>query len=85
MSGFNHPAAGFEIWVGSLFLDLLPSLLYVGSVIMLFHNFLSWFASITLVAAKVLFYVVRPVDHDFVQYNFKLGDVMSVRPCYDNR
>ena len=52
---------------------------------MLFHNFLSWLASITLIAAKMLVYVVWPVDHDLVQYSFKLGNVMSVRPCYDNR
>jgi hypothetical protein len=85
MSGFNDPAAGFEIWVGFLFQNLLPSLFYVRNVIMLFDEFLSWLASVTLVAAKMLVYVVWPVDHDLVQYSFELGNVMSVRPRYDNR
>ena len=85
MRRLNDPSAGFEIWIFLLLLNLLPAPLYVRDVITVFDNFLGWLASITLVSAKVLLNVIGTIDHDLVQYHLELGDVMSVRPGYDNR
>jgi len=85
MRCLNDPSAGFEIWVGLFFLNLFSALLYVRDVITLLDNFLGWLASITLISAKMLLNVIRTVDHDLVQHRPKLGNIMSVRPGYDNR
>jgi hypothetical protein len=84
MRCLHNPSAGFEIRVGSLFLNLFAALLYVRDVMMLFDNFLGWLASITFICAKMLHYVVGAVDHDFIEHHLKLGDIMPVRSCYDN-
>jgi hypothetical protein len=80
-----HPSASFEIRVGFLFLDLFPALFYVRDVMMFFDNFLGWLARIAFVCAKVLHNIVGAVDHDFIEHYLKLGDIMSVCPCYDYR
>lgn len=85
MRCLHNPSAGFEIWIGFLFLNLFPTLLYVWDVITLFDSLLGWLAGIALICAKVLHNVIGTVNHDLIKNDLKLGDVMSVCPCYDYR
>ncbi len=85
MRCLHNPSAGLEIWIVFLLLNLFPTLLYVWDVITFFDNFLGWLAGITFICTQVLHNVIGAVDHDLVEHNLKLGDVMSVCPCYDYR
>jgi len=85
MCCLHNPSAGFECWVGFLFLNLFPSLLYVRDVMTLFDSFLGWLASVTFIGTEVLENIIGTIDHDFIEYHLKLGNIMSVCPCYDYR
>jgi len=85
MRCFHNPSAGLEFWIVFLFLNFFPTLLDVWDVITLFDNFLGWLTRITFICAKVLHNVIRTVDHDLIEHNLKLANVMSVCPCYDYR
>ena len=85
MRCLNNPSPCFKIWVGFLFFNFFPALLYVRDVIMFFDNLLSRLTGIALIRAKVLRKVIGTVDHYFIKHNLKLGNIMTVCPCYDYR
>lgn len=85
MRCLHNPSAGLEIRIALLFLNLFPTLFDMWDVKTLLDSFLGWLASITFICAKVLHNVIGTVDHDLIEHSLKLGDVMSVGPCYDYR
>ena len=85
MGYFNHPTSGFKRWIIFFLLDFFPPLFYMRDIVSVNDGLVSWFTRISLISAKMLFYIFRTCYDDFIKYHFKLCYIMKVGSGYDDR
>lgn len=88
VADLNDPAPCFLPWVSPLVVGFLASINDMRNVVMFRNDLCGGFAAIARISAQMLAAPQRrclALDRDGLQHRIKLGDVVLICPCHDDR